>query len=156
MILEDSLEGNNINYTSDISFKKHLSPLRYPGGKSKLIEYIYSKLNPNNTDTFVEPFAGGASVGLSLLETGVIDNLILNDVDFGIYSLFYIIKDEPSKLINIINNYTPSHSDYFKCQKIIKSNYKGCNEFKAAWSLLLVNRLAYSGIYKANPLGGKI
>ena len=92
LILEDSLEGNNINYTSDISFKKHLSPLRYPGGKSKLIEYIYSKLNPNNTDTFVEPFAGGASVGLSLLELGVIDNLVLNDLDFGIYSLFYMIK----------------------------------------------------------------
>ncbi|MCV9951771.1 hypothetical protein [Paenibacillus polymyxa] len=26
--------------------------------------------------------------------------------------------------------------------------------FEAAWSLLLVNRLAFSGIYRANPLGG--
>ena len=25
----------------------------------------------------------------------------------------------------------------------------------AAWASLLVNRLAYSGIFKANPLGGK-
>lgn len=89
------------------------------------------------------------------LEAGVIDNLVLNDLDFGIYSLFYMIKNNPNELIHRINNYVPNHSDYFKCQEVIKSNYKLCDELKAAWSLLLVNRLAYSGIYKANPLGGK-
>lgn len=155
LILENKSNKNNVNYVSSTSFKKHLSPLRYPGGKSKLIDYIYFKLNSNNTNVFVEPFAGGASVGLSLLDAGVINNLILNDIDFGIYSLFFIIKNNPNRLINKINKYKPTHKDYFKAQETIKSNYKNCDEFKAAWSLLLVNRLAYSGICKANPLGGK-
>lgn len=35
------------------------------------------------------------------------------------------------------------------------ANYKDCSLFDAAWSTLIVNRLAYSGICKANPLGGK-
>ena len=37
----------------------------------------------------------------------------------------------------------------------IPNNYKNTSLFEAAWSLLVVNRLAFSGICKANPLGGK-
>jgi DNA adenine methylase len=155
LVLEDKAKGNNIKVKLDIKFKKQISPLRYPGGKTKLIDYVYSKLNLSKADVFVEPFAGGASVGLSLLDAGVIDKLILNDLDFGVYSLFSMIKNSPDKLIRKINNHIPTHNDYFKTQQVIKSNYKDCNEFEAAWSLLVVNRLAYSGICKAGPLGGK-
>ena len=34
--------------------RKRLSPLRYPGGKSKLIDYLYTKLSAENLETFVE------------------------------------------------------------------------------------------------------
>ena len=37
----------------------------------------------------------------------------------------------------------------------MKSNYQNCTINDAAWSTLLLNRLAYSGIYSANPLGGR-
>lgn len=155
LVLEDKGSEDNIIYRSDVSFKKQLSPLRYPGGKSKLIEYIYSKLNPNKLDTFVEPFCGGANVGLSFLNAKVINRLILNDLDFGVYSLFYTIKNNPNDLMDLIKRYTPTHEDYFNSRDIIKSYYKDCDILRAAWILLLNNRLAYSGIYKANPLGGK-
>lgn len=155
LALEDKSKGNSAKIKSNIKFKKQISPLRYPGGKSKLIDYVYSKLNLNKTDIFVESFAGGASVGLSLLEVGIINKLILNDLDFGIYSLFSTIKNNPDKLTEKINNHIPTHKDYFKAQELIKANYNGCNEFESAWSLLVVNRLAYSGICKANPLGGR-
>jgi len=135
--------------------KKQLSPLRYPGGKSKLIDYIYSKLNDNKLDTFIEPFCGGASVSLALLDAKVVKNIVLNDLDFGIYSLFYIIKNYPYDIISKLIGYVPVHEDYYVSQEIIKSNYKDCDIIKAAWNLLINNRLAYSGIYKANPLGGK-
>lgn len=94
-------------------------------------------------------------MGLSFLDAGVIKELVLNDLDFGVYSLFYTIKHDPYNLIYAINKLQPTHEDYFKAQNIIKSDYKNCDTIKAALSLLLVNRLAYSGIYKANPLGGR-
>ncbi|MCK9470697.1 MAG: DNA adenine methylase [Bacilli bacterium] len=155
LILENKSNKETTAFTSDISFKKQLSPLRYPGGKSKLIDYISTKLDASKLDIFVEPFCGGGSVSLSLLDAGVIKELILNDLDYGVYSLFYTIKYEPYKLINKIKDSQPTHNDYFNAQRIIKSNYNDCGIFDAAWSLLIVNRLAYSGIYKANPLGGK-
>lgn len=48
-----------------------LSPLRYPGGKRRLMPYVAAALSANGLepDLFVEPFAGGASVALELLAT---------------------------------------------------------------------------------------
>lgn len=61
----------------------------------------------------------------------------------------------PSELIARINTITPTHKDYFQAQQHIKNNYGNLDLIDAAWVTLLVNRLAYSGIAKANPLGGK-
>ncbi len=135
--------------------RMQISPLRYPGGKSKIADTIYGKINPANTDTFIEPYCGGGSVGLSLLYNGVVKSLVLNDIDFGIYSLFSVIKDAPEELVKKISDTKLTHAHYFKAQEIIKSSYAGCSPLKAAWSLLICNRLAYSGICKANPLGGR-
>lgn len=155
LILEDKNFGESINVKKNKSLKKQLSPLRYPGGKSKMIDYLYSKINLDKTEIFVEVFAGGSSFGLSLLEAEVIDRLIINDLDYGIYSLFKIIKENPEELISRIENAELNHLDFFRARKIVKDKYIGLNNLEAAWNFLIVNRLAYSGIYKANPLGGK-
>lgn len=47
------------------------SPLRYPGGKNRLSEFIAEVCLENGMNGhFVEPFSGGASVALSLLIEG--------------------------------------------------------------------------------------
>ena len=59
------------------------SPLRYPGGKSKiapLIKLIIQNLEQPGV-TYIEPFAGGAGVALSLLLEGVVEQIIINDYD---------------------------------------------------------------------------
>jgi DNA adenine methylase len=155
LLLEDKQACNVAIPSVDIPFNKRLSPLRYPGGKSKIIPYIYSKLQVNASKRLVGAFAGGASLELALLHAGVIDELVLNDLDFGIYAMFWTIQHAPEELIFQIRSNTPTHEDYFKAQAVLKSDYQGCTLFEAAWSMLLVNRLAYSGIYKANPLGGR-
>lgn len=155
LILEDKSKTDTCVYEVPIKLDKRISPLRYPGGKSKICEYIYSKIQDLNKDTFVEAFSGGGSVGLALLKSNVINNLILNDLDYGIYALFTLIKENPNVLIEKIKNYEPNHQDFFDYQKKIFDKYKDCSMLESAWSLLLVNRLAYSGIYKANPLGGR-
>lgn len=45
------------------------TPLRYPGGKSQLTNFIYNtmKINDMEDTVFCEPFAGGAGVAMSLL-----------------------------------------------------------------------------------------
>ena len=46
-----------------------LSPLRYPGGKAKVADFVQCLLKENALldGTYVEPYVGGGSVALSLL-----------------------------------------------------------------------------------------
>ena len=49
-----------------------INPLRYPGAKRSLVNYIDALLNANHLQgcTFYEPYAGSAAVGLDLLQRG--------------------------------------------------------------------------------------
>ena len=157
LLLEDKTKQEiKLNINSSIKFKKNLSPLRYPGGKSRLIHFLYQYLQTDNTNVLVSPFTGGGSFEIALLEAGVVEELHLNDIDFGVYSLWWTMKHAPFALVDKIRqNTTPTHTDFFHAQKLIKNDFSGVDSIEAAWATLLVNRLAYSGISKANPLGGK-
>lgn len=157
LIFEDKTLVKTKFPASNLKFSKTLSPLRYAGGKSKLIDYLYSHIETrtNKSKKLVSAFTGGGSFELAMLHAGIVDELHLNDLDFGIYSLWWTILHAPYTLIDRIINTSPSHKDFFASQRIIKSDYKGIDAIDAAWATLLVNRLAYSGIVKANPLGGK-
>ncbi|MFC5402284.1 DNA adenine methylase [Cohnella soli] len=156
LILENGTDGKKqLAPAVPIKFKKQMSVLRWPGGKSKFIPYIYSKLQENKTKRLVSPYTGGGSAELALLQAGVVDQLVLNDLDVGIYALYWVMKNMPDDLIERIRSCRPSRQLYFNARRIIKSDYAGCSLPDAAWYTLIVNRLAYSGIYKANPLGGK-
>ena len=49
---------------------KSISPLRYPGGKSKVFNIIISLFEKNDIKNpiYIEPFAGGAGLALLLLK----------------------------------------------------------------------------------------
>lgn len=137
--------------------RKRLSPLRYPGGKSKVIDQIYSYLNQEHLDTFVELFAGGASLGLSLLDAGIIQKLVLNDLDPHVANFWRVVVEAPDKLCEIIKRAIPTMSDYIQA-KIALSDVLPLPQLKnvtLAYFFLLINRLSYGGITMANPICGK-
>lgn len=139
--------------SSGLRLRKQLSPLRYPGGKSKLIDYLYSKLCSEQLDTFVEVYAGGASLGLSLLDAGLIDRLILNDKDPCVYAFWETVLTCPQELIGRLQDCLPTHQDLGAAKAEIAAGAALAAD--VAWFYLLANRLSYSGIVFANPQGGK-
>src|SRR5437762_3900327 len=70
-----------------------LSPFRYPGGKSRLratiINWI-SELGFRPTH-FVEPFAGGASVGLAVAELDLADHVTLAEIDPNVSAVWDVV-----------------------------------------------------------------
>lgn len=50
------------------------SPLRYPGGKSRVAKQI-ADLIPHDTETYAEPFLGGGSVLLEVAKRGRIKRM---------------------------------------------------------------------------------
>ena len=153
LLLENS-QNTETNKPPPFKYKmpSRVSPLRYPGGKSKVINQILAYSDSKNMKNWVEPYAGGASVGLALLLSGLTEELYLNDIDKGIYSLFQVICDNPEFLYKRITDFVPTTDAYKKAQKLMLADYNGLTIEEAAWTMLIVNRLSFSGICKANCL----
>lgn len=133
-----------------LKLKKQVSPLRYPGGKSKVLDLLASYLSEEKK-TFVDVYCGGGSVGLSLLLSGVVEHLVMNDLDKGVYAFFHTVLTAPETLIQKIRTVVPDRELFFYYQEMVKKNYEGFPELERAFGFLVVNRLAFSGIWNANP-----
>lgn len=130
------------------------SPLRYPGGKNRLAGFIGLVIqNLNLTScTYVEPFAGGAGVALSLLLNGTVDNIVINDYDKAIYSFWRAIKQEPDALIEKIKETSVTMEEWYRQKDIYLTSTS--YSLDLAFATLFLNRTNRSGILSAGPIGG--
>ena len=131
-----------------------LSPLRYPGAKRRLSGYIAEafRLNGARPALFVEPFAGGASVALQLLEDDLVDEIALGDRDPLVASFWKIVFGDPEWLIRKVRStkVTLANWDRFKTRP-------GESDRERALACLFLNRTSFSGILAggAGPIGGR-
>lgn len=132
----------------------NLSPLRYPGGKNKTYGYVKYLVNTHGISTYIEPFAGGASVALRLLINGDVKKIIINDYDRGIYALWNTIVNNSDDLVELIQE-VPLDIDQWYIQKNIQMQKDTIDELSLALSTLYLNRTNRSGIIKAGVIGGK-
>lgn len=126
-----------------------LSPFRYPGGKSWLIPVIKSWLKTfeKKPKYFVEPFAGGANIGLYVLAHNLVDGLILVEKDHHVATVWKTILRNPEKLINQIRNFQPSLKN-LKAKLTLEPQDK----YTFAFQTLLKNRVSRGGVI-ANGAG---
>lgn len=131
------------------------SPLRYPGGKSKIAPLIQLIIKKTCGDriTYVEPFAGGAGVALNLLIEGTVDQIVINDYDKAIYSFWRALKESSQELIYLIEH-TPLTIDEWKRQKSIYCTQNKKYSIQLGFSAFYLNRTNRSGILSAGPIGG--
>lgn len=131
-----------------------ISPLRYPGGKGKIFNFVKDILSLNNVSgNYVEPFAGGAGVGLKLLLHNCVEDIYLNDKDRSIYAFWYSILNYTDKFINKINIVDVTIEE-FKKQQIVQKNKERADIFDLGFSTFFLNRTTRSGILKGGVIGG--
>ena len=135
---------------------KTYSPLRYPGGKGQIYNMVLSILEKNDLIgcTYIEPFAGGAGIAIRLLFEGKVNNIIINDIDRSIYSLWFSILHSTDELCGMIEN-TMINMIEWKNQKDIQKNKENVSLLELGFSTLFLNRTNRSGIIKAGVIGGK-
>lgn len=130
------------------------SPLRYPGGKSKLFPLVRDIINQHpDIDTYIEPFAGGAGIAMQLLLENAVDNIVVNDYDKAIYSIWRAILTEGERFISKIED-APLTIDEWNKQKEIYSNAINKYTIDLAFAAFYLNRTNRSGILGAGPIGG--
>lgn len=78
---------------------KSMTPLRYPGGKSKVVKNTLSPLFPKEFDDFHEPFIGGGSVSLWVAQLYPEKNIHVNDLNDKLTSFWTVLRDHPKELV---------------------------------------------------------
>lgn len=94
----------------------------YMGNKSRLLEKIHALLHQLDlppTDTFVDLFCGGGSVGYSLANH--YKNIIMNDLDTGLMALHTTLRDHPER-IALFSQIEPTREEFNLCKRG-KSDY---------------------------------
>ena len=135
--------------------KSFYSPLRYPGGKRKLARFISTVCRVNGINGhYVEPYAGGAAVGLELLFTDQVKEITINDLDRSVYAFWKSVKLHPNELCEKIRN-TEINLKNWKIAKKTQMNKMHANIIDLGFSTFFLNRTNYSGIINAGILGGK-
>ncbi len=135
---------------------KFYSPLRYPGGKTKLAPFIKAlfKENPSIMGChYIEPYAGGAGVALSLLLDGYASKITINDFDRSIYAFWHSVVKDSEAFCKKIND-TNIDIDTWKLQKEIQNNKADADLFTLGFSTFYLNRTNVSGVIKGGLIGG--
>ncbi|CCV63769.1 DNA-methyltransferase [Alteracholeplasma palmae J233] len=130
------------------------TPLRYPGGKAKLYNFVSELIKDNFTEppVYVEGYAGGSGLALKLLLNNDVSKIYINDYDYAIYAFWYSLLNRTDEFIELINN-TPVTVEQWRIQKDIYLN-PNTDVLTKGFSAFFLNRTNRSGIITAGPIGG--
>lgn len=131
------------------------SPLRYPGGKGKLAEfmrYMIVQLG-HSGGTYIEPFAGGAGIAIELLLQDVVGRIVINDYDKGIWSFWKAILTETDRFITELA-FVPLTIEEWNRQHNICFTQNDKYSFELGFATFYMNRTNRSGIIKGGVIGG--
>jgi DNA adenine methylase len=121
-----------------------LSPFRYPGGKSRLRATILnwiSELGFRPTH-FIEPFAGGASVGLAVAELDLADHVTLAELDPDVGSVWDVVLN--GKATAFSERITSFRLNHTTATDVISR--QPTDQLSRAFRCLLLNRISRAGI----------
>lgn len=135
---------------------KFVSPLRYPGGKLKVVDYVKHLFEVNDLmdGTYIEPYAGGASVALTLLFSEYASNIKINDIDRSIYAFWHSVLNETEALCRLVDD-TPVDMETWYAQREVQQRKQDAELLELGFSTFFLNRTNRSGILSGGVIGGK-
>jgi DNA adenine methylase len=132
------------------------SPLRYPGGKWRLAKCFEKlvKLNYGRPPVYVEPYAGGASLALSLLFSATVSEIYLNDLDPAIHAFWFSVLRHNDDFCQLVKT-TPITPREWRKQKAIYERGLAMGRFALGFATFFLNRTNHSGVLNGGMIGGK-
>ncbi len=132
------------------------TPLRYPGGKGRLGNWIAQLLKHNDLEGgwYIEPYAGGAGAALYLLTQGHVNGIVINDLDPDVHAFWWAVLNDTKEFLRLINH-TPVTIDTWETQREIHINPKGHSTTEIGFATFFLNRTNRSGILDGGVIGGR-
>jgi DNA adenine methylase len=138
-----------------MSSRPYPSPLRYPGGKLKVANYVKYLFEVNDLldGDYAEPYAGGCSVALSLLFGQYASRIFINDLDPAVYAFWYSVLNETEGLAKLITDAKLDTKERERQQGILQD--ASSSLLDRGFSTFYLNRTSRSGIILGGVIGGK-
>jgi DNA adenine methylase len=132
------------------------SPLRYPGGKWRFTAFFRNLIlrNFKRPPAYLEPYAGGASLALSLLFSETVAEVYLNDLDPAVYSFWLSVLEKTDALVELIEK-TPVTPRQWREQKRLYAERRTAGDLQLGFATFFLNRTNHSGILNGGMIGGK-
>lgn len=135
---------------------KHLSPLRYPGGKAILTGFLSHVIVRNDLKgcVYYEPYAGGAGAALNLLRQDVVSELYLNDADPRVIAFWRSALHTSEQFLERIQNVHLTIQEWHR-QHSICLQPASHSKFDVGFAAFFMNRCNRSGVLAGSgPIGG--
>jgi DNA adenine methylase len=131
------------------------TPLRYPGGKRRLVQVVANLLEANGLKDiqYVEAYAGGASIPLALLFEEYASVIHINDLDRPVFAFWHCVLNESAELCERIKHATLTVKEWRKQREVLR-NRKTASLIDLGFATLFLNRTNRSGIIRGGIIGG--
>lgn len=125
----------------------NISPLRYPGGKTRACKYLKTIIDEHfditKFNNLISPFFGGGSFEFYLQNQYNI-NIIANDKFTPLYNFWYVCKNNNTQLVNklisSLNTITKTVFTNYRKNILIESDI-----INQAYMYFIINRCSFSG-----------
>src|SRR5437879_1859506 len=126
---------------------RYASPLRYPGGKWRIAGLFERVLRLNNMryPVYVEPYAGGASLALTLLFQERVSEIHLNDLDPAVFAFWHSILTSNRDFLDLLAESPVTPEEWTK-QKTIYRRGNEADHLALGFAMFYLNRTNHSGI----------
>jgi DNA adenine methylase len=132
------------------------TPLRYPGGKSKATTKMAPYFPPkNNVKHYREPFLGGGSVALWMVQNYDLESVWVNDLYWPLYNFWVQLRDRGDKLSDALYETKMNYDTVDKCRELFEVSKKEINDKDAtniekAINFWIVNKCSFSGLTESS------
>jgi DNA adenine methylase len=132
------------------------SPLRYPGGKGGLSNFMKVVVSQNNLldGDYVEIYAGGAGIAWSLLFEEYVRRVHVNDLNKSLMAFWRSILEKTDEFCRLVRD-TPTTMEEWHRQHAIQNTPDDHSMLELGFSTFFLNRTNRSGILKGGVIGGK-
>jgi DNA adenine methylase len=132
------------------------TPLRYPGGKRRLASVVVSLLNENGIKDvqYIEPYAGGAAIGLMLLLEEYASVIHINDLSRPVYAFWHSVLNHTAEMCRRIERTKITMREWHR-QRAVYDMRESVDLLDLGFATLFLNRTNRSGIIAGGVIGGK-
>lgn len=141
LVKEPNLFEHSFNPTENIELDFSIrSPLRYPGGKTRGVEFI-TRFFPKNMDQLLSPFFGGGSIELAIACKGT--KVFGYDLFTPLVEFWQCLTTQPNDLAEEVEKYFPlSREKFYQLQQM---QIKFETKLERAAVYYVLNRSSFSG-----------